>query len=63
MEEYPNLKNIHSKTSMQAMLEREAKKQMGGEYQPPVVSTIKDHEMLQKVSASNLPYLHKTPAI
>jgi len=35
----------------------------GGEYKGPVVSTIKDKEMQDALNPSNLPYLHKNPAI
>jgi hypothetical protein len=67
MEANPNLKNVHSKTSMKKMLEAEAAKQLGttggGVYQGPKVATVKDHEMNTNVQASNLPYLHKNPAI
>ena len=67
LESNPNLKNIHSKTSMKKMLEAEASKQLaatsGGGYQGPRVATLKDHEMNNEIQASNLPYLHKNPAI
>lgn len=67
MEANPNLKNIHSKTSMKKMLEAEAARQLassnGGVYEGPKVATIKDHQMNTDLLASNLPYLHKNPAI
>ena len=63
----PNLKGIHSKTSMKRMLEKEAARQLiandGGNYQGPKVAVVKDREMNRDVQASNLPYLHKNPAI
>lgn len=67
LENNPNLKGIHSKTSMRKMLEKEATKQLidhdGGGYTGPLVATLKDHEMRRDIQASNLPYLHKNPAI
>lgn len=67
LESNPNLKAIHSKTSMKKMLENEAARQLigaeGGGYQGPKVSILKDHEMNREIQASNLPYLHKNPAI
>ena len=67
LENNPNLKGIHSKVSMRKMLEKEAARQLlendGGGYQGPKVSTVKDHEMRRDIQASNLPYLHKNPAI
>lgn len=63
----PNLKGIHSKTSMKRMLEKEAARQLisgdGGDYQGPKVAVVKDREMNRDIQASNLPYLHKNPAI
>lgn len=67
LEANPNLKAVHSKVSMRKMLEKEAAKQLatpvGGGYQGPKVSTVKDHQMNTDIQASNLPYLHKNPAI
>jgi len=66
LEANPNLKAVHSKVSMKKILENEAAKQLaatGGAYQGPKVSTVKDHEMNTQIQASNLPYLHKNPAI
>jgi hypothetical protein len=67
LEDNPKLKGIHSKVSMKKMLEKEAAKQFngadGGAYDPPKISTVKDHEMRTDIQASNLPYLHKNPAI
>ena len=59
------LRGIHSTTSIKKLLEREAKKQLLLEhddgYRGPIVSKIslKDKEF----DASNLPYLHKHPAV
>jgi hypothetical protein len=67
LEDNPNLKGIHSKASMRHMLEKEAAKHLvgaeGGGFSPPKISTVKDHQMRTDVQASNLPYLHKNPAI
>ena len=35
----------------------------GGEYEGPVISTIVEKGGLKKADPSNLPYLHKNPAI
>lgn len=61
--ENPNLKNVHSKTSMKMLLEKEAKKEIGFNYVEPVIATHKDHEQITKINPSTLPYLHKNPAI
>jgi len=61
--ENPNLKNVHSKTSMKVLLEKEAKKEIGGNYVEPVIATHKNHEQITKINPSTLPYLHKNPAI
>lgn len=67
LENNPNLKGVHSKTSMRKMLEKEAARQLidqeGGNFDGPKIATLKDHEMKKGVEASNLPYLHKNPAI
>lgn len=67
LESNPNLKGVHSKVSMKRMLEKEAARQLigndGGGYEGPQVATVKDHEMRRDIQASNLPYLHKNPAI
>lgn len=67
LENNPNLKGVHSKTSMRKMLEKEAARQLieqdGGGFEGPRITTLKDHEMKKDIEASNLPYLHKNPAI
>ena len=65
LEQNANLKGVHSKQSIRRILEKEAKRQLGepGAYKGPVVSTIKEKERQEGPSASNLPYLHKNPAI
>jgi hypothetical protein len=35
----------------------------GGEYQAPVISRIVEKSMIDKSDPSNLPYLHKNPAV
>ena len=65
MKDNPKFKGIHSNASVRKMLEAEAKKQLidGGGYQGPVIATIKEKEKREGNDASNLPYLHKNPAI
>lgn len=67
LEGNPKLRGVHSKVSMKKMLENEAARHLlaaeGGAYEGPKVSTVKDHEMRTDIQASNLPYLHKNPAI
>ena len=59
------LRGVHSTHSIKKILEREAKKQLLLEhddgYRGPIVSriSVKDKEF----EASNLPYLHKNPAV
>ena len=61
------LRAVHSGPSIKKLLEREAKKQMaaadGGAYQGPVISTIIEKDKRDKNDPSNLPYLHKNPAV
>ena len=62
------LRAVHSGPSIKKLLEREAKKQMelaqdGGGYQGPVISTIVEKDKRDKNDPSNLPYLHKNPAV
>lgn len=44
---------------------KEAKKQLmlPNDYKGPIVSVIKEKEMKEAADPSNLPYLHKNPAI
>ena len=48
------------------LLEKEAKKQMaiasGGEYYGPII-TVTQEKGERKMDPSNLPYLHKNPAV
>lgn len=61
------LRGVHSKDSIKKILEKEAQRQLkmanGGEYLPPKVSVHVDRESLNKMDPSNLPYLHKNPAV
>lgn len=62
LENAPYLKGIHSKASMQKILEREAKVQLAQRVEPKIV-TIKDGGRCRDVDPSNLPYLHRNEAI
>jgi len=49
-------------------LEKEAKRQLlaetnGGVYNPPVISKIQERGAKDASDPSNLPYLHKCPAV
>lgn len=59
------LRGVHSKESIKKILEKEALKQMGlpTEYAQPVISRLVERSMLDKSDPSNLPYLHKNPAV
>lgn len=63
------LRAVHSGNSIKHLLEREAKRQMqlidadGGDYKGPVVSRIVERQRKDGADPSNLPYLHKNPAI
>jgi len=62
------LRAVHSGPSIKKLLEREAKKQMqavadGGAYEGPIISRIVEKDKRDKNDPSNLPYLHKNPAV
>ena len=63
------LRGIHSNNSLKVMLEREAKKQMlaaaanGGGYTGPVIAVTNEKGKRKADDPSNLPYLHKNPAV
>ena len=59
------LRGIHSKESIKKILEKEALRQMQlqGEYAQPVISRIVEKQMIDRADPSNLPYLHKNPAV
>ena len=59
------LRGVHSKESIKKILEKEALRQMKemGEYPQPRVSRIVERTMVDREDPSNLPYLHKNPAV
>ena len=64
----PKIRQVHSGASIKMLLEKEAKKQMllaakGGEYKGPLISRIEEKGQRDKADPSNLPYLHKNPAV
>ena len=67
LKENPQFKGIHSNMSIKKILEKEAKRQLleetGGQYQPPIISKVPTHERNTRTDPSNLPYLHKCPAV
>jgi hypothetical protein len=58
------LRQIHSGASIKKILEKEAKRQLleGGVPQPNIV-TIQEKGDRTAMDPSNLPYLHRNPAI
>lgn len=68
LKDNPKLASVHSGASVKAILEKEAKRQMllkanGGEYTGPIISLVEEKGKRDKNDPSNLPYLHKHPAI
>ena len=64
----PKIRQVHSGASIKVLLEKEAKRQMaiaakGGEYRGPLISRIEEKGKTDKADPSNLPYLHKNPAV
>ena len=62
------LRGIHSNNSIKVLLEKEAKRQIavaakGGEYTGPVIAVSQEKGLRDKADPSNLPYLHKNPAV
>ena len=61
------LRGVHSKESMKKILVQEAKRQLlqeiGSEYKPPIMSKVVERSRINKDDPSNLPYLHKCPAV
>ena len=62
------LRGVHSNQSIKKILEKEAKRQLlaetnGGVYNPPVISKIQERGAKDASDPSNLPYLHKCPAV
>lgn len=63
IQSYPQFKGVHSNKSVRKMLEREALKQLG-ETQGPKITIIQERERrIPGNDASNLPYLHRNPAV
>lgn len=63
-----NLRGVHSKNSIKMLLEKEAKRHInavanGGEYTGPVIAVTNERGGRDKSDPSNLPYLHKNPAV
>mmetsp|Transcript_17256 Transcript_17256/g.17192 ORF Transcript_17256/g.17192 Transcript_17256/m.17192 type:complete len:263 (+) Transcript_17256:247-1035(+) len=62
LKENPFLKAIHSNSSIRKLMENEILTSLGA--QPPVVSVVKETATRKDViDASNLPYLHRNPAV
>ena len=60
----PKLKGVHSKESIKKILEKEALKHMQeGGISEPMVVRINEKQAVDKADPSNLPYLHKNPAV
>lgn len=62
------LRGVHSGASIKKILEREAKKQLlleqgGGKYEGPIVQRHDEKVTRDPSDPSNLPYLHKNPAV
>jgi hypothetical protein len=58
---------VHSIQSIKKILEKEAKRQLlqetGGVYNPPTMSRVIERGEVNRADPSNLPYLHKCPAV
>lgn len=65
LKENQKLRGVHSKESIKKILEKEAIKQMQaqGDYPHPVISKTVERERIDRKDPSNLPYLHKNPAV
>lgn len=59
------LRGVHSKESIKKILEKEALKQMQtqGDYPHPVITKTVERMRIDTNDPSNLPYLHKNPAV
>ena len=61
------LRGIHSNVSIKKIIEKEAKRQLldetGGKYPEPLVSKVVEKSRVNRNDPSNLPYLHKCPAV
>jgi hypothetical protein len=64
LKDNPKLKGVHSKESIKKLLEKEALKQMQeGGYPEPNIVRNNERQRVDKGDPSNLPYLHKNPAV
>ncbi|CAD8186179.1 unnamed protein product [Paramecium pentaurelia] len=62
LNQYKNISNVHSNSSIRKILEREAKKTLQEQCIPgPLISIIKNEKMPK--DPNTLPYLHRNPAI
>uniref|UniRef100_A0A7S3FYT3 Uncharacterized protein n=1 Tax=Strombidium rassoulzadegani TaxID=1082188 RepID=A0A7S3FYT3_9SPIT len=61
------LRGVHSNQSIKKILINEAKRQLlkeyGDSYNPPVMAKIVERGEVNRADPSNLPYLHKCPAV
>ena len=60
------LRGVHSNNSIKKIIEQEAKRQLllgSTEYQKPVMIKIQERTKVNRADPSNLPYLHKCPAV
>ena len=61
------LRRVHSIQSIKKILEKEAKRKLleetGGVYHPPTMSRVIKRGEFKRADPSNLPYLHKCPAV
>ena len=62
------LRGVHSNQSIKKILEKEARRALleetnGGIFVTPVISKIVERGEMNKADPSNLPYLHKCPAV
>lgn len=61
------LRGVHSNVSIKKIIENEAKRQLladaMGDFKPPQVFNLKERGQINKQDPSNLPYLHKCPAV
>lgn len=60
------LRGVHSNNSIKKIIELEAKRQLlqgSTEYQKPVMIKIQERTKVNRSDPSNLPYLHKCPAV
>jgi hypothetical protein len=67
LKENSKLRGIHSNVSIKKIIEQEARRQLlaetGGVYKAPIVSKVVEKGTVNRADPSNLPYLHKCPAV